>query len=192
MPKNKFSEEQIKTIQGLSYQQLGEQLVSGRFTAKQLRNAYTQMRDIAVKRLKRLESERNVKQFGKPNLYINNGEYFRKTKFLVSESELLKEITEISKFLTSKRSTISGLKETRAKTMETLREAGFEIKDSQYVEFMKFMKWFKSSEFSKRFDSDSPVVAEVFNSERANPGDWRRAFEQYRNYETGSAPVRQY
>ena len=192
MPKNKISQDQIKMIQDLSYQELGNMLTSGTFTPKQLRNAYTQMRDIAVKRLKRLESEKNVKQFGKPNLYINNGEYFRKTKYLTSESELLKEIADVSKFLTSKRSTISGLKETREKTLETLREAGYEISKDQYVDFMKFMKWFKSSEFSKRYDSDSPVVAEIFNSEKASPADWRRAFEQYSKHETRSTPVRQY
>lgn len=192
MPKNKISQDQIKFIQSLSYQELGEQLVSGGLTSRQLRNAYTQMRDIAVKRLKRLETPKNVQQFGKPNLYINNGEYFRKTKYLVSETELLKEIADVSKFLTSKRSTISGLKETREKTLETLREAGYEIDKSQYVDFMKFMKWFKASEFSKRYDSDSPVVAEIFNSERANPGDWRRAFEQFSSITSGAAPVRQY
>lgn len=192
MPKNKIPQSKIEFIQSLSYQELGEQLVSGGLTSKQLRNAYTQMRDIAVKRLKRLESEKNVRQFGKPNLYINNGEYFRKTKYLTSDTDLLKEIADVSKFLTSKRSTISGLKETREKTLKTLREAGYEIDKSQYVDFMKFMKWFKASEFSKKFDSDSPVVAEIFNSERANPGDWRRAFEQFSSITAGAAPVRQY
>lgn len=191
MPKNKFSAEDIKKIQSLSYQQLGEAVGAGEYSVKDLRKAYTQMRDIAVKRLKRLETQKNVQQFGKPNLYINNGEYFRKTKNLIGETELLKEITDVSKFLTSKRSTISGLKETRAKTIETMREAGMDLKDSDYVDFMKFMKWFHASEYAKKYDSDASVVAEVFNNEKSNPAEWRRLFESYRGH-VESAPVRQY
>ena len=192
MPKNKFSAAEIERIQMYNYQQLGEAVSSGEMSIKDLRKAYTQMRDIAVKRLKRLETERNVKQFGRSNLYINNGEYFRKTKNLVGESELLREIADVSKFLKSKKSTVSGLKEIRKNTLETLQEAGFDVDKSDYLNIIKFMKWFKASEFSKRYDSDSPIVAEIFNSEKASPEDWRRAFNEYSGHEIGSAPVRQY
>ena len=191
MPKNKFTKEDIKAIQSLTYNELGEAVSAGKYSVKDLRKAYTQMRDIAVKRLKRLETEKNVQQFGRPNLYVNNGEYFRKTKNLIGESELLKEIADVSKFLTSKKSTISGLKEAREKTIETMREAGLEIEPSDYVDFMKFMKWFHASEYAKKYDSDSSIVAEVFNNEKSNPSEWRKLFESYRGY-SAAAPVRQY
>lgn len=191
MAKNKFSSAQIEKIQSMSYKELGKAVVSGEYNIKDLRRAYSQMRDVAVKRVGRLTTEKNVKQFGKPNLYIENGEYFRKTKSLVSTSELLKEITDVSKFLTSKKSTISGLKEIRSEVISNLQESGFDVDTSDYVKVLEFMKWFKASEFSKEFDSDSPVVAEVFNSERADPDSWRKAFEEYKNAEK-SAPVRQY
>ena len=191
MAKNKFSSAQIEKIQSMSYKELGKAVVTGEYNIKDLRRAYSQMRDVAVKRVGRLTTEKNVKQFGKPNLYIENGEYFRKTKSLVSTSELLKEIADVSKFLTSKKSTISGLKEIRSEVISNLQESGFDVDTSDYVKVLEFMKWFKASEFSKEFDSDSPVVAEVFNSERADPDSWRRAFEEYKNAEK-SAPVRQY
>lgn len=191
MGKNKFSASQIERIQSMNIQQLGKAVTSGEFTVKELRKAYTQMRDIAQKRAKRLNAEKNVAQFGKPNMYVQNGEYFRKTKNLVGEAELLKEITDVSRFLKSKKSTISGLKETRSTILNNLKEQGFEVSKNDYVALLKFMKWFKQSEFAKKFDSDSPVVAEVFNSERPNPEDWRKAFEKYSNYEQ-TTPVRQY
>lgn len=191
MAKNKISQLQIEKIQGMKVSELGQSVSSGEFTIKDLRRAYTQMRDIAVKRIQRLTSERNVKQFGKPNLYIENGEYFRKTKNIIGEGELLKEIADISKFLTSKSSTITGLKEKRQTILDRMAEEGFDIDKSNYLEFLEFMKWFKASEFSKKFDSTSPVVSEIFNSEKATPEDWRKAFEAYANYKQDT-PVRQY
>ena len=56
---------------------------------------------------------------------------------------------------------------------------------------VKFLKWFKSSEFAMKYDSDSPVVAEVFNEEKSNPEQWRKLLEEYSRYEQGT-PVRQY
>lgn len=192
MAKKRVSQEQLESIQNMNLQELGQSVTSGEFSIADLRRAYSQMRDIAVKRVQRLTSAKNVAQFGKPNLYMENGEYFRKTKFIKGEGELLKEIADVSKFLQSKRSTITGLKETRETIIENMQEQGFEIDRSNYVQFLEFMKWFKSSEFAKKYDSDSPVVSEVFNSEKASPEDWREAFEKFNGYANEPAPVRQY
>lgn len=192
MPKNKIESDVIEKLQNMNLQQLGEAVQTGQFTLKQMRNAYTQMRDIAQKRAKRLNTEKNINEFGKPNLYVENGEYFRKTKNLVGEAELLKELTEVSKFLKMKTSTIKGQKEAREIVLENMKKYGFEVKKEDYTKLRKFMKWFKQSEFAKKYDSTSPVVQEVFNSEQATPEDWKKAFEQYATYDQGTAPVRQY
>lgn len=192
MAKKRVTQAQLESIQNMNLQELGQSVTSGDFSIADLRRAYSQMRDIAVKRVQRLTSAKNVAQFGKPNLYMENGEYFRKTKFIKGEGELLKEIADVSKFLQSKRSTITGLRETRETIIENMQEQGFEIDRSNYVQFLEFMKWFKSSEFAKKYDSDSPVVSEVFNSEKASPEDWREAFEKFSGYVNEPAPVRQY
>lgn len=191
MAKNKFSKSQIEKLQSMSYQELGKAVVKGDYALKDLRKAYTQMRDIAMKRIGRITSEKNVKQFGKPNLYMENGEYFRKTKNIVSGQELLKEIADVSKFLKGKSSTVTGLREIREQTINRMQEEGFDIDESNYLDFRKFMAWFKASEYAKLYDSDSPVVSEVFNSEKASPEEWKKAFEEFSRYERNTH-VRQY
>lgn len=195
MAKNKVSQSKIEYIQSLSYNELGKGLTSGEFSIKELRQAYSQMRDVAVKRVKRITSEENIKQFGKPNLYKygNDGDYFRKTKNIITTNELLREIADVSSFLKSKRSTITGLRQTRNSLIERMSEAGFKVDNSEYLKLVKFLKWFKASEFSKIFDSDHPVTAQVWNMEKASEEDWRKAFEEFaRIQEQESAPVRKY
>lgn len=191
MAKNKIAPEVIERIQSLSYSELGKAVVSGEFTTKMLRQAYSQMRSVAVKRYERISSEKNVKQFGEPSLHFDNGEYFRMTKYIVGQAELLKELRDVSRFLTSKGSTVSGLRERRNYTINLLNESGWGIDKSDYPKLREFMKWFKASEFSKKYDSDSEVVGQVFNTERATPEDWRRAFNELKSTNQ-SAPIRQY
>ena len=191
MGKNKFTSAEIEKIQNMSYNQLGKAIINGEYSVSELKKAYTQMRDIAVKRAKRLGSEKTVKEFGSSKMYMNNGEYFRKLKGITSTSELVREIADVSKFLKSKKSTITGLKETRKTLIDRLNDMGFEVSQSDYINLLKFLKWFKSSEFSMKYDSDSPVVAEVFNEEKSNPEEWKRLLEEYSKYEQGT-PIRKY
>lgn len=184
---NKISAFDIEKIQNLSYQELGKAVISGDYSLKQLRQAYSQMRSTATKRIERLNKPENIKQFGQPEQ-----EFFRTTKALTTSSELLKEIRDISSFLTNKGSTITGLRERRDFTIERMKENGFDVEKSDYPDLQKFMKWFKSSEFSKKYDSDSPQVAQVFNTEKASPEDWRKAFEALKGTTEQSAPVRKY
>lgn len=195
MAKNKISSERLGYIQSLSYNELGKGLTSGEFSLKELRQAYAQMRDVAVKRIKRITTEKNIKQFGKPNLYKHgeDGDYFRETRNIITSNELLREISDVSSFLKSKRSTVTGLKKTRNALIERMSEAGFNVDNSEYLKLVKFLKWFKASEFSKIFDSDHPVTAQVWNMEKASEEDWRKAFEEFaRLQEQEPAPVRKY
>ena len=74
-----------------------------------------------------------------------------------------------------------------------MSEAGFNVDNSEYLKLVKFLKWFKASEFSKIFDSDHPVTAQVWNMEKASEEDWRKAFEEFaRLQEQEPAPVRKY
>ena len=184
---NKISAFNIEKIQHMSYTDLGKSVISGEFSIKQLRQAYSQMRSTAVKRIERLNAPKNVAQFGKPE-----NEYFRQTKSLTTSSELLKEIRDISKFLTTKGTTISGLRERRNFLVEHMKEAGFNVTNADYPNLVKFLKWFKASEYSKKYGSDQPETAEVWNSEKPNEDDWRKAFEALKGTEQKSAPVRQY
>lgn len=179
MAKNKFSAQEIENIRHLNIQELGKLITSGEYSEKDLRKAYTQMRDIAVKRVKRLSSEKNVEQFGKPQNFAEDGDYFRKVKNLPTTSELIKEIRDVSNFLNRKTSTVKGMIETRDKTIESLKKSGFKVENKDFPKVAEFMKWFKASGKAKNYDSDSKVAAKVFNKERANPDAWEKAFSKF-------------
>lgn len=193
MSKNKFSQEQIEKLQNSSLNQLGRMIQSGKMSIKQMRQAYTQMRDIAQKRVKTLNKERNVREYGKQNLYIENGEYFRKLKSITSESELLKEMVDLSTFLKSKLSTVTGLKEKKRKIIKQYTEKGIDMSGIDYVKFLEFLKWFKTSEYAKKIPSDVPIVKEVFDSSpNGTKEDWEKAFKEFLKYANTDTPRRHY
>ena len=174
-------------IAGMSYTQLTRLVDSGRISVKELRSTYSQLRTTAKSRERTVSRESVVEQFG--NVDRQN---FRVSKNLVTTSELLHELADVGKFLRSQRSTVTGLKEQREQIIDQMEQQGFDIDKDNYKEFIEFMRWFKSSEYSKLYDSDSEEVSEVFNSGETNPADWKKLFEEIRGRADAAPAVRQY
>ena len=166
-----FSENQIS---GMSVNQLSKALSSGELSEKQLRQAYSSLRSKAMSRAKRVGSERVTSEFGN-----TPDAYFQTLKGLPTQSQLVRAVVDVTRFLKSKQSTITGLKSQRQNVINSAEKMGFDVDTGNYREFVEFMRWFKASEFSKLYDSDSEEVREVFNSESAGAGNWRRAFEEF-------------
>lgn len=193
MAKRHASKTAIEKVQNLSYQQLGKSIVSGELSVKELKLIYSDMRSTAMKRINRLNSPENVRQFGEPKYYQEDGDYFRKTKNLVTTSSLLREISDVSRFLNTKNTTISGLKKERNYYIDIMKEKGFDVTNADYPTIKRFMKWFKSTEYAKRYGSDNPVVTNVYNTERPTEEDWERAFAKFKELpQNGTAPSRKY
>ena len=57
----------------------------------------------------------------------------------MSESEINFKIAQLSSFLSSDRSTVSGIKKIRKKAIETLQKHGYNITEENYDEFIDFM-----------------------------------------------------
>ena len=159
-----------KQLQKLSFNQLVKLVDAGQLTEKRLRSYYTEARKLATGR----ERRRQASEFGD----ILDKEVFRKQKSLITTSDLLHEIADVNKFLNKKTSTVTGLKEQREQTIETLSQHGIDIDEDQYNDWIMFMKWFKNSKYSIIFDSDSEEVAEVFE-QGSNSSDWKALFEQF-------------
>lgn len=155
----------------MSYNKLVKALDSGETTIQQLKSAYSYLRGKAVAREKRVSQEDVVDEFGN-----TDREHFSKLKNITTTSNLLHELADVNKFLSSNRSTVSGLKRQRQNTINAADKLGFDVNNDNYRDFIKFMKWFKSSEYAKKYDSDSEEVQEVFNSSSANVEDWKKAF----------------
>ncbi len=160
-------------ISKMTYNQLGKALTSGELTEQRIRSAYSELRKLAMSRNRRVSAESVTQKFG------NETEYFRTNKNLVTTSQLLHELADVNKYLHGYRSTITGLKKHRQNVMDSAEKLGFDIDASNYPDFVRFMNWFKSSEYSKLYDSSSIEVSEVFNSERASRSSWERAFQLF-------------
>lgn len=173
-------------IAGMSYNQLTRLVDSGRISVKELRSTYSQLRTTAKSRERTVGRESVVEQFG--NAERQN---FRPSKNLVTTSELLHELADVGKFLTSQRSTITGLREQREHIIDRVNSQGFEVDERNYRDFIEFMQWFNASEYAKKYDSDSEEVNEVFNSGASSPAEWQALFSAYSD-RGGSSPVRQY
>ena len=174
-------------IAGMSYTQLTRLVDSGKVSVKELRSTYSQLRTTAKSRERTVSRESVVEQFGN-----TDRQNFRITKNLVTTSELLHELADVGKFLRSQRSTVTGLKEQREHIIDRMEQQGFDIDPDSYPDFIRFMKWFKSSEYAKLYDSDSEEVSEVFNSGASSPADWKRLFSAYQGRENASPAIRQY
>ena len=157
-------------LRGLSFNQLVKMVDTGQVSEKRLRSYYSEARKLAIGREKR----RQASEFGE----VLDKEVFRKQKSLITTSDLLHEIADVNKFLNRKSSTITGLKEQRQQTIDTLSEHGIDIDESQYNDWVRFMKWFKNSKYSVMFDSDSEEVAEAFQ-QGSNSSDWGQLFEEF-------------
>lgn len=82
---------------------------------KQLRKEYTRLRDIAEKRLKRLQKDYGWTKTGKK-------ESFRKLKD-IDRRDLPKALSELAKFVKAGTSTVSGQRKAQEKTTATLNKA---------------------------------------------------------------------
>lgn len=82
-----------------------------------MRAEYTRMRDVAQKRIKRLE-----KQFPESKAYQTHKEGFDKLKNL-DPRDFPKAFAELAKFVKAKGSTVTGQKEIQRKTIETINKA---------------------------------------------------------------------
>lgn len=157
-------------IQKMTYNQLAKALVSGELTEKRLRSYYTDARRKAKDRNRRVQSS----EFGQ----IAESERFMTLKNLPTQSALLHEIADVNKYLSSKRSTISGQRALKEKYIETAQQHGMNVDDDNYFKWIDFLKWFKESAYALAYDSDSEEVSDAFE-EGSGPADWERIFKAY-------------
>jgi hypothetical protein len=122
-------------IQRMTYNQLAKALVSGELTEKRLRSYYTDARRKATDRNRRVQSS----EFGK----IAEPQRFMTLKNLPTQSALLHEIADVNRFLSSKRSTISGqraLKEKHAELTDTIWRSYGLLRYARQMDEKEFMQ----------------------------------------------------
>lgn len=153
-------------------------------TEKQVREEYTRLRAIANKRIKRLgESE-----WRDTEVYERHRFGFKKLSQLKNERDLAHELSEVARFIDSKRSSASGLRQIRKQAVETLQERGYkDINTSNYNEFVEFMEHARVSNLNKLYGSER--VAEYFESKERGEIDEDGLMEAFQKFNKGRAKL---
>ena len=144
----------------LEYQALQE----GSLSYKQKRAAYTQLRDIAQKRIKRL-----AREFSQSETYKQHKEGIRKLRDIKTESQLNIELAKLNKLIQSPYSTITGQKNLREQALETLKSNKYYkpgttepiVTEENYDRFTDFMEAYRADAEARVYGSETPT--ELFN-----------------------------
>lgn len=117
---------------------------------KDVRKEYTRLRDIAQKRLKRLAAA----GYKNTEVYQRNYKHYPLLKNIKSSSELAQRLSDLSRFIESRRSTVKGIKDTRTQALQTLHEHGYKFVTAEnYGEFAEFMETYRNNLLDMEYDS---------------------------------------
>lgn len=108
-----------------------------KFTLKEKKDLLRKFRKTAQDRMYRLEKSTVGKQTAR--------NWKQMVKFDIkgmSEQEINAKIAQLTSFLASDQSTVSGIKKIRKKAIETLQDKGYEITEDNYDDFINFMNSF--------------------------------------------------
>ena len=128
---------------------------SGEWTDAEIRREYSRLRDIAQKRLERLG--RN--EPGSFAYRHNVGQYPTLKETGTEGARAL--LPRLARFIGAKTGSVTGIREQRAKALESLREHGYTfLNKSNIKQFGQFMEQFRASKGSKVIGS--PTAVELF------------------------------
>lgn len=123
-----------------------------------LRREYSRLRDIAQKRLKRMEAEWSWTESYKQNVYA-----FNKLSAIHDKRTLVHKLSQLSRFVTAQNGTASGLNRQRAKALATLHSHGYDfVTKENYREFTDFMEWARSLKIARMYDSER--IADIWGA----------------------------
>lgn len=164
------------TLKYAWYEYTPEALQSGSLSEKEIRDEYRRLRAIANKRIARLEAA----GYTESQTYLRNaGAYKSPSNYTLAELQY--KLYQISKFVSAKSSTVSGMRLIEKQILKKLHEKDLgRIVNLQ--EFGDFMDWARTKYKNSEFDSER--AAEVFNEakrRRIDIEEIKKDYELYRD-----------
>lgn len=162
----------VITSSDLPYYAINARLADAKqYSTKLMRSEYTRMRDIAQKRLKRLEASDEGKYVAKmhPDGFPKLSELSKSVdpftgKKDVDRKELAHALKDLVNFLTSKQSAVSTIKETHKRTREALeKKTGVTIPKEQMANYGRFMNKLKKELGLEQFKYDVKYIAAAWS-----------------------------
>ena len=111
---------------------------------------YTRLRDIAQKRLARLETSDFRGYKNAENFLVYYAPRFKKIKDIPDRKELNRSLADLKYFLEHPYGSVAGYREDRAKKIATMREHGIDFVNSKnFNDFVDFMEFVHSTSIGK-------------------------------------------
>lgn len=164
------------TLKYAWYEYTPEALQSGILSEKEIRDEYRRLRNVANKRIKRLERA----GYEQTQTYLRNvGSYKAPSNYTMAELQY--KLYQISKFISARSSTVSGMRLIEKEALKKLQEKGLG-RINNIEEFGDFMSWARTKYKNSEFDSER--AAEIFNeAKRRKIGieEIKKDYELYRD-----------
>lgn len=145
------------------------------YSERNLRREYSRLRSIARKRLERISSS----EFADSDIYAYNKARYKTLSEIRSKTELRHLIVDITKFLLAERSTVTGLKESRSKSIEYFHEMGYTfITEENYKDWRAFLKYVRQMEdYVYNYESELTAFEQAVKA--GESGSVQKAYEYY-------------
>lgn len=122
---------------------------------KELRKEYAKLRSVAQKSLKRLETSR----YRDSETYRQNKNAFPTTGALKSKRDVARALTDVTRFLSAKAHSVSGLNEIRQQQVDTWRGTyNYDfVTFNNFDQWVNFLEWYKDAKgFVYSVDPNDP------------------------------------
>ena len=140
-----------------------------------VRKEYTRLRDISQKRLKRMGST----MWADTQTYKRNVNHYPKLKDIQSTSELAARLSDLSRYIETQTSTVSGMERQMKKSLATLHKSGYGfVNRENYLSFGKFMEEYRLQKLDEIYDSgDAAETFDALEKHRVDPEKVKEDFE---------------
>ena len=131
-----------------------------------MRAEYTRMRDVAQKRLKRLE-----KAFPESKAVQSHPQGFPKLKNL-DPRDFPKAFAELAKFVKAKGSTVTGQKQIKEKTIKTWQDQGLNLNQKNYDKTIKILEEMRRQKIVYGSDKAVELADSMLDLDDQQTNDW--------------------
>lgn len=168
----RISPDQLDPRNNLQYYTTGALRNADVWTDRAIRQEYKRLRDIAQKRLQRLAVAEPGSQ-----AYKRNVGRFAAARGQSTE-QLRQLLPDLAKFIAAKTGTVSGIRQQRARAVETLQRHGYTgVTKANLQAFGEFMEQWRQSSLGRSIGSPTAVETFEFTQEHGIP--WDRVKEDF-------------
>ena len=132
-----------------------------------LKSEYTRMRDVAQKRLKRLQQS----EFSQAKAVQDRPMGFPKLREM-DAADLPYAMNELYRFLHAKTSTVSGQRSRMEKTIKTFEEAGIKISPKEYPTFIKVLESMRKNKLMYDSEHAKELTETMLSTNKVDKRIW--------------------